>query len=50
MNIFSNYIRSNLITIDGKDLSWVNENIKKRIMDKKYRCKSFNVNKKNYDT
>ena len=27
----------------------MNENIKKKIMAKKYTCKSFNANKKNYD-
>ena len=49
MNIFSNYIPNKLITVDDKDPPWMNENIKKKIMAKKYTCKSFNANKKNYD-
>ena len=36
MNIFSNYIPNRLITVDDKDTPWMNENIKKKIMAKKY--------------
>ena len=49
MNIFLNYIPNKLITVDDKDPPWMNENIKKKILAKKYTCKSFNANKKNYD-
>ena len=43
---FSNYIPNKLITVDNKDPPWINESIKKKIMIKKYACKSFNANKK----
>ena len=49
INIFSNYIPNKLITVDDKDPSWMNESIKRKMMAKKHACKSFNVNKKNYD-
>ena len=49
MNIFSNYIPNKFITIDGKDPPWMNEYIKRKIMDKKVACKSFNTNNKSYD-
>ena len=49
MNIFSNYIPNKFITIDDKDPPWMNEYIKRKIMDKKVACKSFNTNNKNYD-
>ena len=49
MNIFSNYTPNKLITSDDKDPPWMNESIKKKIMAKKYACKSFYANKKNYD-
>ena len=49
MNTFSNYIPNKLITVDDKDPLWMNESIKKKIRTKKYACKSFNANKKNYD-
>ena len=49
INIFSNDIPNKLITVDDKDPPWMNESIKKKIMPKKYACKSFNANKKNYD-
>ena len=39
-----------LITVDNKDLSWMNETIKKKIMVNKYACKFFNANNKTYDT
>ena len=37
------------ITIDDKDPPWMNEYIKRKILDKKIACKSFNTNKRNYD-
>ena len=40
MNIFSNYIPNKFITIHDKDPSWMNEYIKRKIMDKKVACKS----------
>lgn len=46
IDIFSNYIPK---AVDDKDPSWMNESIKKKIMARKYACKYFNVNKKNYD-
>ena len=49
MNIFSNYIPNRLITVDDKDTPWMNENIKKKIMAKKYADDSFTANKKNYE-
>ena len=49
MNIFSNYIPNKLITVDDKDPPWMNQSIKKKIMAKKYACKSFNAIKKNCD-
>ena len=49
MNIFSNYILNKLITVDDKDPPWVNEYIKRKILDKKIACKSFNTNYKNDD-
>ena len=48
MNIFSNYIPNKLITVDDKDPPWMNESIKKKIVPRKYACKPFNANKKNY--
>ena len=45
MNIFPNYIPNKIITVDKKDVQWMNESIKKKIMDKKY----FNAINKNYD-
>ena len=42
MNIISNYI------VDDKDPLWMNEHIKRKIMDKEVACKSFTFNK-NYD-
>ena len=44
MNIFSNYVPNKFITIDDKDPPWMNEHIKRKIMDKKVACKSFNTN------
>ena len=49
MNIFSNYTPNKLITVDHKDLPWMNESISKKIIAKNYACESFNANKKNYD-
>ena len=49
MNIFSNFTPNKLITVDYENPPWINESIKKKIMAKKYACKSFNANKKNYD-
>ena len=49
MNIFLNYIPNKLITVDDKDPPWMNEYFKRKIMDKKSACKSFNTNNKNYD-
>ena len=46
---FSNYIPNKQITVDDKDSPWMNESIKKKIMIKKYACKSFNANRRNYD-
>ena len=48
MNIFSDYIPNKLITVDDKDPPWMDESSKKKIMAKKYACKSFNTNKNNY--
>ena len=48
-NIFSNYISNKLIAVDDKDPPWMNEYIKRKILDKKIACKSFNTNNKNYD-
>ena len=48
MNIFLNYIPNKLITVDGRDPPWMNGSIEKQIMAKKYACKSYNANKKNY--
>ena len=50
MSIFSNYIPNKLITIDDEDPPWMNDYIKRKIMEKKVACKSFNTNNKNYDT
>ena len=50
MNIFSNYIPNKLITVNDKDPPWMNEYIKKKILDKKISCKFFNINNKNYDS
>ena len=50
MNIFSNYIPNKLITVDDKDPPWMNQYIKKKILDKKVACKFFNTNNKNYDS
>ena len=36
MNNFSSYIPNKLIIADDKDHPWMNENIKKKIMAKKY--------------
>ena len=49
INIFSNYIPSKLIAVDDKDPPWMNDYIKKKILDKKIAYKFFNTNKKNYD-
>ena len=49
MNAFSNYIPNRLVTIDDKDPKWMNDYIKRKIMEKKVACKSFNTNNKNYD-
>ena len=49
MNIFSNYIPNKFITIDDKDPPWMNEYFKRKIMDIKVACKSFDTNNKNYD-
>ena len=49
MNIFPNYIPNKIITVDKKDVQWMNESIKKNIMDKKYAYKYFNAINKNYD-
>ena len=49
MNTFSNYIPNKLITVDDKDPSWMNEYIKRKILDKQIACKSFNTNNKNCD-
>ena len=48
MKIFSDYIPNKLIAVDDTDPPWMNESIKK-IMVKKYACKLFNFNNKNYD-
>ena len=48
MNIFSNYIANKLITVDDKYPPWINEYIKRKILDKQIACKSFNTNNKNY--
>ena len=50
MNIFSNYRPNKLITIDDKDPPWINDYIKRKIMEKKVACKSFNTNNKNYNS
>ena len=49
MNIFSNYVPNKLTTVDDKVPPWMNESIKRKVMAKKYACKSFDANKKNYD-
>ena len=49
MNILFNYTANTLITVDDKDPPWINEYIKRKIMDKKVACTSFNTNQKNYD-
>ena len=49
INIFPNYIPNKIITVDEKDVQWMNESIKKKIMDKKHVCKYFNAINKNYD-
>ena len=49
MNSFSNYMPNKFITIDDKDPQWMNEYIKRKIIDKKDACKSFNMNIKSYD-
>ena len=49
MNIFSNYIPNQLIAIDDNDPSQINDYIKRKKMEKKVACKSFNTNNKNYD-
>ena len=33
MKIFSNYISNELITVDDKDPPWINESIKKKIIE-----------------
>ena len=48
INIFSNYIPNKSVTIDDKDLPWMNDYIKRKIMGK-VACKSFYTNNKNYD-
>ena len=50
MNKFSNYIPNKFIAIDDKDLPWMNEYIKRKIMGKKVAGKSFDTSNKNYDT
>ena len=40
MNIFSNYVPNKFITIHDKDPPWMNEYIKRKIMDEKVACKS----------
>ena len=40
MNIFSNYLPNKFITIHDKDPPWMNEYIKRKIMDEKVACKS----------
>ena len=37
-NIFSNFVRSKVITVDGKDPPWINEEIKYKM---KYKNKTF---------
>ena len=49
MNIYSNYISKELITVNGKDSSRMNESIKKKIKVKMYECISFNANNKSSD-
>ena len=49
VNLFSNYIPNKLITIDDKDPPWMNDYIKRNIMEEKVACKSFNTNNKNCD-
>ena len=49
MNVVSNYIPNKLITIDDKDPPWMNDYIKRKIMEKNVACRSFNTNNKNYD-
>ena len=49
MNMFSNYIPNKLITVDDKDPPWMNEHVKRKILDKRSACKSFDTNKKSYD-
>ena len=49
MNIISNHIPNKLITVNYEDPSWMNEHIKRKILDKKIACKSFNTNNKSYD-
>ena len=49
-NIVSNYIPNKLITVDDKDPPWINDYIKRKILDKKTACKSFNIKNKNCDT
>ena len=49
MDIFLNYIPDKIITVGGKYPPWMNVGVKKKIMHKKYACKSLNANKKNYD-
>ena len=50
MIIFSNYIPNKLIIINDNDPPWMNEYIKRRIINKKAACKSFNTNNKSCDT
>ena len=50
MIIFSNYLPNKLITINDNDPPWMNEYIKRRIINKKAACKSFNTNNKSCDT
>ena len=41
LNIFSNYVPSNCITIDDKDPVWMNETIKLKIKAKDNMCKKY---------
>ena len=49
MNIISNNIPNKLITVNFEDLPWMNEHIKRKILDKKIACKSCNTNNKSYN-
>ena len=49
MAMFSNYIPNKLVTVDDKDPPWINEYVKRKILDKKSTCKSFDTSNKSYD-